>query len=139
MAAGFRHSRADRATEIEKGQLKMARKTQSRLELRKQAEAAEGQAQATDGATKKKKREKDPTKKPTRRTKTKVAERKRLMWAVFNGSMKEEGRFAFDQRDAAEERVQQLKLKSPKKIYFIQTIKEAIAATPKTAEEVAAK
>jgi hypothetical protein len=117
----------------------MARKTQSRLELRKQAEAAEGQAAATDGATKKKKREKDPTKKPTRRAKSKVAERKRLMWAVFNGSMKEEGRFAFDQRDAAEEKVQQLKLKSPKKIYFIQTIKETIIATPKTAEEVAAK
>jgi hypothetical protein len=117
----------------------MARKTQSRLELRKQAEAAEGQAAPADGATKKKKREKDPTKKPTRRAKSKVAERKRLMWAVFNGSMKEEGRFSYDQRDAAEEKVQQLKLKSPKKIYFIQTIKETIVAPLKAAEEVGAK
>ena len=117
----------------------MARKTQSRLELRKQAEAAESQGAAPEGATKKKKREKDPTKKPTRRAKSKVAERKRLMWAVFNGSMKEEGRFPYDQRDSAEERVQQLKLKSPKKIYFIQTIKEAIVAPANTAEEAAAK
>jgi hypothetical protein len=116
----------------------MARKTQSRLELRKQAEAAESQGAAPDAATKKKKREKDPTKKPTRRAKSKVAERKRLMWAVFNGSMKEEGRFAYDARESAEEKVSQLKLKSPKKIYFIQVIKETIIATPK-AEEVGAK
>src|SRR5580698_7182165 len=117
----------------------MARKTQSRLELRKQAEAAESQGAAPEGATKKKKREKDPTKKPTRRAKSKVAERKRLMWAVFNGSMKEEGRFGYDQRDSAEEKVAQLKLKSPKKIYFIQVIKETIVAPAKGAEELAAK
>jgi hypothetical protein len=117
----------------------MARKTQSRLELRKQAEAAESQgAAAPEGATKKKKREKDPTKKPTRRAKSKVAERKRLMWAVFNGSMKEEGRFPYDGRESAEEKVAQLKLKSPKKIYFIQVIKETIIAPPKS-EEVGAK
>jgi hypothetical protein len=119
----------------------MARKTPSRLELRKQVEAAEGQAAASpDKAAKKRKREKDPTKKPTRRAKSKVAERRRLMWAVFNGSMKEEGRFPYDQRESAEERVQQLKLKSPKKIFFIQTIKETLVAPKATAEEeVAAK
>ncbi len=62
------------------------------------------------------------------------------MWAVFNGSMKEEGRFPYDQRDSAEERIQQLKVKSPKKIYFIQAIKETIVAPPKAAaEEAAAK
>jgi hypothetical protein len=116
----------------------MARKTQSRLELRKQAEAAESQGAAPDAGTKKKKREKDPTKKPTRRAKSKVQERRRLMWAVFNGSMKEEGRFPYDGRDQAEEKVSQLKLKSPKKIYFIQVIKETITA-PLKAEEVAAK
>jgi hypothetical protein len=117
----------------------MARKTPSRLELRKQVEAAEGQGVAPDAATKKRKREKDPTKKPTRRAKSKVMERRRLMWGVFNGSMKEEGRFPYDQRESAEERVQQLKLKSPKKIFFIQTIKETIVAPPKSAEELAAK
>ena len=112
----------------------MARKTQSRLELRKQVEAADSQATADEKAGKKRKREKVVAKKPTRRAKSKVAERKRLMWAVFNGSMKEEGRFPYDQRESAEERVAQLKLKSPKKIYFIQTIKETIVAPPKTEE-----
>jgi hypothetical protein len=56
------------------------------------------------------------------------------MWAVYNGSMKEEGRFAYDQRDAAEEKVQQLKLKSPKKIFFIQAIKETIVPPAKLVE-----
>jgi hypothetical protein len=100
----------------------MARKTPSRLELRKQAEAAA--AQGGDGKDAKKKKE--AKKKPTRRAKTKAAERKRLMWAVFNSNMKEEGRFPYDQRDAAEERIEQLKAKSAKKLFFIQTVKEVI-------------
>lgn len=114
----------------------MARKTQSRLELRRQAEAANPQTASEKGA-KKRKGDKEPRKKPARRAKSKISERKRLMWAVFNGSMKEEGRFPIDQRDAAEERVAQLKIKSPKKIFFIQTIKEAIII--KAPEEAAAK
>jgi hypothetical protein len=120
----------------------MARKTPSRLELRRQAEAADGQGASAEKekAEKKVKRAKDPAKKPTRRAKSKVSERKRLMWAVFNGSMKEEGRFPYDQRDSAEERVEQLKLKSPKKIFFIQAIKETITAPLKApGEEAAAK
>jgi hypothetical protein len=117
----------------------MARKTPSRMELRRQVEAAGEAGAATDKAAKKRVKTKDATKKPsTRRTKTKVAERKRLMWAVYNGSMKEEGRFAYDQRDSAEEKVQQLKLKSPKKIFFIQAIKETIIPPAKPVE-VAAK
>ena len=63
----------------------MARKTPSRLELRKQVEAAEGQGVAPDAASKKRKREKDPTKKPTRRAKSKVMERRRLMLPAFHG------------------------------------------------------
>ena len=120
----------------------MARKTPSRLELRRQVEADEADPSAEKGekAGKKKVKSKDGTKKPTtRRTKTKVAERKRLMWAVYNGSMKEEGRFAYDARDSAEEKVQQLKLKSPKKIFFIQAIKETIIPPAKPAEAVASK
>jgi hypothetical protein len=121
----------------------MARKTPSRLELRRQVEAA-GEAGAAaekaDKTAKKRVKGKDAPKKPsTRRTKTKVAERKRLMWAVYNGSMKEEGRFPYDQRDSAEEKVQQLKLKSPKKIFFIQTVKETIVPPAKPVEAVAAK
>ncbi|MGE3317099.1 MAG: hypothetical protein AB7O26_18435 [Planctomycetaceae bacterium] len=102
----------------------MARKTPSRLELRKQAEAAaaQGGAEAKEG----KKAKKDVKKKPVRRTKAKATERKRLMWAVFNSNMKEEGRFPYDQRQAAEERIEQLKLKSAKKLFFIQPVKEVI-------------
>jgi hypothetical protein len=118
----------------------MARKTPSRLEMRRQVEAAGEAGAATDKTAKKRVKTKDATKKPsTRRTKTKVAERKRLMWAVYNGSMKEEGRFAYDARDSAEEKVQQLKLKSPKKIFFIQAIKETIIPPAKPAEAAAAK
>ena len=116
----------------------MARKTISRQELRRQAEAAEKSDATTEKEGKKRPREKTPAKKSTRRVKSKVSERKRLMWAVFNGSMREEGRFPYDDRNAAEERVAQLKAKSPKKIYFIQTIKETIVPTAK-AEEAAAK
>jgi hypothetical protein len=111
----------------------MARKTPSRHELRRQVEAANQMPAAAEKDSKKRKAVKEPGKKPARRVKAKVAERKRLMWAVFNGSMKEEGRFPFDQREAAEERVVQLKTKAPKKIYFIQTIKETIIP-PKVAE-----
>lgn len=103
----------------------MARKSPSRLELRKQAEAAEAQGPGGDGKDGKKKK-KETKKKPTRRTKSKVAERKRLMWGVYNSNMKEEGRFPYDQRDAAEEKVEQLKAKSAKKLFFIQAIKEII-------------
>ncbi len=118
----------------------MARKTPSRLELRRQVEAA-GEAEGGEKGEKtgkKRVKAKDGAKKPsTRRTKAKVAERKRLMWAVYNGSMKEEGRFAYDQRDSAEEKVQQLKLKSPKKIFFIQAIKETIVPPAKPVEAAA--
>jgi hypothetical protein len=84
----------------------MARKTPSRLELRKQVEAAESQGAGKDGK-KKDKKAKDVKKKPVRRAKAKATERKRLMWGVFNSSMKEEGRFPYDRRAAAEERVEQ--------------------------------
>jgi hypothetical protein len=116
----------------------MARKTPSRLEMRRQVEAAGEAGAAAEKTAKKRVKTKDGTKKPsTRRTKTKVAERKRLMWAVYNGSMKEEGRFAYDQRESAEEKVQQLKLKSPKKIFFIQALKETIIPPAKPAEAAA--
>lgn len=100
----------------------MARKTTSRLELRKQAEAAEAQGDAP----KKKAAAKKATGTRAKRTKEKAVARKRLLWVVFNGSMKEEGRFPYDQRAAAEEKIEQLKLKGGKKLYFIQPVKEVI-------------
>ncbi len=104
----------------------MARKTPSRMELRKQAEA--GQAAGEKGSEPKK-----ATKKPRaaaaprakRATKEKVLARKRLVWVVYSGSMKEEGRFPYDQLAAANEKIEQLKLKS-KKMYFIQPVKEIL-------------
>ena len=103
----------------------MARKTPSRLELRKQAEAVE--AAGEKGAEEKKPRKAaaKPATPRVKRTKEKVQARKRLVWVVYSGSMKEEGRFPYDQLDAAHERIEQLKLKS-KKMYFIQPVKEIL-------------
>tara|TARA_R110000850_G_scaffold164162_10_gene288885 strand:- start:34067 stop:34513 length:447 start_codon:yes stop_codon:yes gene_type:complete len=89
--------------------------------MRRQAEAAEAESKSSPKkkATKKKK--------ATRKKKAAKAEvRRRLFWGVFTGSMKEESRFAYDQRDAAVERIEQLRLKNAKKLYFIQPIKESL-------------
>lgn len=102
----------------------MARKTPSRLEMRKQAEAAE--ASGDKGAAEKKTRKTTKTAAPrAKRVKEKVLARKRLVWVVYSGSMKEEGRFPYDQLAAAHEKIEQLKLKS-KKMYFIQPVKEIL-------------
>ena len=108
----------------------MARKTKSRLDLRKEAEAAEAHP------TKKKATKKKATrKKATKRTKKeKAPERKRLVWAIFSGSMKEEARFPYDQRDAADAKLEQL-LARGKRLYFIQPVKETITATVPADEE----
>lgn len=102
----------------------MARKTPSRLELRKQAEAAET-AGEKGGVEKKAKKPTKAAAPRAKRTKEKVIARKRLVWVVYSGSMKEEGRFPYDQLDAAHEKIEQLKLKS-KKMYFIQPVKEIL-------------
>ncbi len=101
----------------------MARKSPSRLEMRRQAEAAE----AEEKSSPKKKATKKKKKKATRKKKTAKADiRRRLVWGVFTGSMKEESRFPYDQRDAAEERIEQLRAKNAKKLYFIQPVKEPL-------------
>lgn len=115
----------------------MARKTASRLQLRKEAEAATAKESAsakkktTKKKTTKKKTAADGTKKKTKRAKkVKAPERKRLIWGVFAGNLKEEARFPYDQRAAAEEKIEQLRARSTKKMYFIQPIKEAITDAP---------
>jgi hypothetical protein len=55
--------------------------------------------------------------------------RKRLLWGVFSSSMKEEGRFSYGERDAAENRAAELSAKH-KRTYFVQPIKEPIADKP---------
>lgn len=100
----------------------MARKSTSRIELRRQAEAAAARGEAVEEPVKKKASASTKSKK----VKEKPVARKRLVWIVYGGNMKEEGRFSYDQRAAAEERVEQLRQKSNKKLYFIQPVKEVI-------------
>lgn len=118
----------------------MARKTASRMELRRQAEAVEAAGgDAAAPATTKAKKAAAPK---TRRTKEKPVARKRMVWVLYNGSMKEEGRFPYDQRAAAEEKLELLRSKS-KKLYFIHPVKEVIGdpsqSTGLAAAEAAAK
>lgn len=105
-----------------------------RLQKRIEGEAAEkrGKKKAADGAAPKK-RKAAAKKTTTRKRKTKAPERKRLLWGVFSGTLKEEGRYAYDERDKAEERLEQLRSKS-KKLYFIQPIKEVISDAPPAEE-----
>ncbi len=136
----------------------MARKTQNRMDLRKQAEAADAQNSeesddidledddadldaeldldlddddSGDEAPKRKKRA--PKKKPAaarpKRTKTKAVVRKRMLWGVFSSSMKEEARFPYAEKEQAEARAEALHQKN-KKEYFVQPIKEPIAEPP---------
>jgi len=104
----------------------MARKTASRLQKRREVEAATTRGGKAPAAKKARR-----TRAPVRR-KAKVTERKRLIWGIFSGSFKEEARFPYDQRAAAEERLEQLRAKG-KRSYFIQQIKEVIPASAATA------
>ena len=124
----------------------MAKRTTSRLEMRKMAEAAESQGrkvekgEATDAPVKRKssKDPKDPKAKKTatraKRTKTKVIVRKRLAWGVFSSSMKEEGRFAYADREGADARAEELGQRH-KRAYFVQAIKEPLPERAPVAAE----
>lgn len=104
----------------------MARKTASRLDMRRMAEAAEARDLGGDEAEAKPKRARakaKTAKKTTKRAKEKLAPRRMLMWAIYNGNMKEEARFSYAERELAEEKLGQLREKSTKKLFFIQPIK----------------
>ena len=104
----------------------MARKTASRMDMRRMNEAAENREADGDAAEAKPKRARakaKTTKKATKRTKEKVAPRRMLMWAIYNGNMKEEARFSYVERKEADEKLAQLREKSTKKLYFMQPIK----------------
>ena len=136
----------------------MARKTQNRMDLRKQAEAAEAQepddgeeveveedadadvdaeleldADDDAGDEPPKRKKKAPKKKAAtvrvKRTKTKAVVRKRMLWGVFSSSMKEEGRFPYAEKEQANARAEILHQKN-KKEYFVLPIKEPIAEPP---------
>ena len=110
----------------------MARK--SRKDLRVEHEIyekrlAKGEIKETKKKkTKKKKTRKKSTTSRTRRTKDKTAQRRKLMWGVFSGSLKEEARYAYHERKAAEEKLEQLRSKSKKQLYFIQPVKVPLTA-----------
>ena len=115
----------------------MARKTASRLEKRRELEAAEKLEKPKKKTTKKKAASttvKKKTTRKTKRTKASAAERRRLVWAIYNGNMKEEARFPYENRQEAEEKLAQLRAKG-KRFYFIQPLKEPITDTPSEASE----
>ncbi len=107
----------------------MAKKTRNIRELREQAEAAEKQGKSTaEAGGAEKKKSKDGKKKAAakpKRSKVKVIVRKRMLWAVFSASLKEEGRFAYSERDAADARAAELAAKH-KRTFFVQAIKEPL-------------
>ncbi len=103
----------------------MARKTPSRMELRRMAKAAEAQETSDSEGAPKKKAAKKKAAKRVSRAKEKVPERRRLVWGVFSGTMKEEARFPYAERDAAVQKAEKLSARG-KKRYFVQPIKEVI-------------
>lgn len=108
----------------------MAKRTASRIQKRRETEAAA--SRATKSAKKKKKAAKRT--RTTTRRKAKAVERKQLIWGVFSGSLKEEARFPYDQRKEAEQKLEQLRAKG-KKSYFIQPIKEVITTPLPSTDE----
>ena len=117
----------------------MARKTPSRLDKRREVEAVEALEKANGKKAKKKTtaKKKATKKKAVKRTraKAKTSTRKRIVWCVFNGSMKEEGRYPYSEKAAADKKIQQLRTRSPKRMFFIQQIKEEVVDAPATDDE----
>lgn len=106
-----------------------------RLQKRIEAEAAEKQGvsgKKTKSAAKK--RATKAAKPAARKRKVKEAERKKIYWGVFSGTLKEEGRYAYDERGKAEEKLAQLRARS-KKLFFIQPIKESLSESAPAQEE----
>ncbi|MEM7812777.1 MAG: hypothetical protein AAF532_14975 [Planctomycetota bacterium] len=109
----------------------MARKTKSRVDMRREAEAAEAVEEA-DKKKPAKKKAKAKRKTATKKSRAKEEPRRRLIWAIFNGSMKEEARFDYGSRAEAEEKLEQLRAKANKKLYFLQPLK--VSLTDETAK-----
>ncbi len=96
----------------------MARKVVNRKELRAEAEAAEKIAK------KKVVKKKAPVKRKTRK-KADAVVRMKLLWGVFNQSMKRVALYDFSQKKEAEKRATDLS-KSGKSPHFVQKVKEVI-------------
>lgn len=99
----------------------------SRVQLRREAEAAEALSSSKSPAKKKKAAKRKTT---ARKTREKAPERKRVVWVIYSGSMKEEGRFAYDQKEAADDKLAALRARATKKLYFMQLVKELVTDSP---------
>ncbi|MDA0809125.1 MAG: hypothetical protein O2983_01540 [Planctomycetota bacterium] len=101
----------------------------SRLELRKMHDAAEAAGISDNDSEETPKKKKATRKKAApRKVREKAPERKRAVWVLYSGSMKEEGRYPYDQKEAAEERLAILQGRG-KKLYFMQMVKELITGS----------
>ena len=100
----------------------------SRVQLRREVEAAEAMSGSKATPAKKKKAAKRKT--TARKTREKAPERKRVVWVIYSGSMKEEGRFAYDQKEAADDKLAALRARATKKLYFMQLVKELVTDSP---------
>jgi hypothetical protein len=105
----------------------------SRLDKRREVEAADARDAVEGTAEKdgKKKRAAPGVKKKVvkKKVRAKPVERRRIVWVIYNSTQKEEDRFPFDQKKAAEERLDVLRSKS-KRLYWLQAVKEALGAPP---------
>jgi hypothetical protein len=117
---------------------KRSGKAPSRLEMRKQVEAAEkrgvvdGEAKpkkkkaaATDGEGGEKKVKKAA--KPKKKVKKVVNVRQRRVWGIFDNSNQQVATFPFAQRPAADAKLAELQEKGKSNTYFIQPVNEPIA------------
>lgn len=112
----------------------------NRIEMRRQAEAAEAAekeaaattkpARASRAKSSAAKAEKEASgektkKKAVRKTREKARERRRAIWVIYSGTMREEGRYPYWEKAAAEERLEMLRARG-KRLYFMQMVKELI-------------
>lgn len=104
-----------------------------RLEMRKMNEAAEALG-IDETKPQKKTAAKRKAAAPRVKRAVKAAARKKLMWVIYSGSMREEARFEYDQKEAADEKLVALRARG-KKLYFMQPLKETITAADAAAED----
>ena len=115
----------------------------SRLDMRREAEAAEAMEEAAPAKKKAKKKKAAKKKSTTARSRKKKADtpaRRRLIWVLYSSTMREEGRYLYHERDKAEEKLQSLLAKG-KRRYFLQPIKEPLDSegNPMVPDEAEAK
>ena len=117
---------------------KRSGKSPSRLEMRKQVEAAEKRAPVDGEAKPVKKRasatvDADGVKKvkkaakPKKKVKKVVNVRQRRVWGIFDNSNQQVATFPYAQRAAADTRLVELQEKGKSNTYFIQPVNEPIA------------